>query len=121
MCCRRKLHLASETSCNCAVVTICTKHLILAHASRTTHWNQPSTQNLFPREGQISACFLLFMQGGVGVAKIGIVVAASATPLDSAYFYKRLFEQKYGASATWIPIDESRYSHSAYVYATKAT
>ena len=47
------------------------------------------------------------LAGGVGVAKIGIITAASADPQDSADFYEDIFAQ-YGAMETyWIPVQES--------------
>ena len=53
--------------------------------------------------------FFFYFKGGPGVAKIGIVTAASATPLESGYFYKNLFLETYGVlTVDWIPIDESR-------------
>nr|XP_032813801.1 cyanophycinase-like [Petromyzon marinus] len=46
------------------------------------------------------------LAGGVGVARIGIVVAASGDPADSASFYTDLFVRVYGArEAVVIPID----------------
>ncbi len=59
----------------------------------------------------------VLMQGGVGSARIGLVMAASSSPVDSAYYYKSLFEQVYGAlSAEWIPIDESRSESASTVF-----
>ena len=44
------------------------------------------------------------MSGGAGVARIGIVTAASSSPFDSADFYETIFAQ-YGAVETyWIPV-----------------
>ena len=61
-------------------------------------------------------------QGGPGVAKIGIVTAASATPLESAYFYKNLFLETYGVlTADWIPIDESSQVHTSLQVNKKTT
>lgn len=52
--------------------------------------------------------FYPWPQGGVGVAKIGIITTASADPVDSATFYEGLFMEQYGAaSAVWIPVTET--------------
>lgn len=47
----------------------------------------------------------MFFQGGIGKAKLGIINAASAEPLDGFKFYHDLFV-KYGVlTADRIPID----------------
>ncbi|KAK3585487.1 hypothetical protein CHS0354_003335 [Potamilus streckersoni] len=51
------------------------------------------------------------MAGGRGVAKIGLIHASSADPLDSANFYHDIFVNKYGAAeANFIPIDTNHTS-----------
>ena len=48
----------------------------------------------------------LSAQGGAGVARMGVVTAASATPVDSAVYYNQMFTQ-YGAQEVyWIPVHE---------------
>ncbi|XP_072046608.1 cyanophycinase-like [Amphiura filiformis] len=48
------------------------------------------------------------LAGGVGVARFGVVCAASGDPPDSAAYYIDLLKQYGAASADWIQIDESR-------------
>ncbi|KAL3878296.1 hypothetical protein ACJMK2_030661 [Sinanodonta woodiana] len=51
------------------------------------------------------------MAGGTGVAKIGLIHAASADPQDSFNFYHDIFVNRYGASeANFIPIDVNHTS-----------
>ncbi|KAL3863803.1 hypothetical protein ACJMK2_005535 [Sinanodonta woodiana] len=51
------------------------------------------------------------MAGGRGVAKIGLIHAASADPQDSANFYHDIFIKRYGAAeANLIPIDINHIS-----------
>ncbi|XP_077977953.1 cyanophycinase-like [Glandiceps talaboti] len=45
------------------------------------------------------------LAGGQGVARIGVVTAASADPWDSWLYYEDQFVNKYGAaSAYWVPV-----------------
>ena len=46
------------------------------------------------------------IQGGVGVARMGIVTAASADPEDSAIFYDEIFRSYGAADVYWIPVHE---------------
>ena len=49
-----------------------------------------------------------FLQGGKGVAKIGIFTTASADPVGAADYYVDMFTRVYGAaSATYIPVTET--------------
>lgn len=51
-------------------------------------------------------------QGGRGVAKIGIINAASASPLDGYKFYRDIF-LRYGAlEANRIPVDLNHTSNN---------
>ncbi|KAK3594653.1 hypothetical protein CHS0354_003576 [Potamilus streckersoni] len=51
------------------------------------------------------------MAGGTGVAKIGLIHAASADPQDSFSFYHDIFVNRYGAAeANLIPIDMNHTS-----------
>lgn len=47
------------------------------------------------------------MQGGKGVARIGIFTTASSEPLSAANYYVDMFVRVYGAaSATFIPVTQ---------------
>ena len=47
------------------------------------------------------------MQGGRGVARVGILTAASSQPVSQGREYKALFESYGVAEAYWIPIHEN--------------
>ncbi len=53
------------------------------------------------------------LAGGKGVAKIGIITAASATARKDGQFYVDLFLKHYGvADAEWIPIDRAHLENT---------
>lgn len=57
--------------------------------------------------------YMYFVQGGKGVAKIGIINAASADPLDGYQFYRDQF-LKYGVlEANRIPVDLNHTGNEA--------
>ncbi|HZU68492.1 MAG TPA: cyanophycinase [Ktedonobacteraceae bacterium] len=53
------------------------------------------------------------LAGGKGVARIGIITAASFTPRKDGQFYVDLFLKHYGvADAEWIPIDRAHLNNT---------
>jgi len=70
--------------------------------------------------------FVFWRQGGKGIAKIGIITAATDSPHENFLYYQNVFVTKYGAlSTTWIPVfandTTNKFDPSVAAVVTKQT